>query len=171
MQFNRHTRQSRDKLMNCCPTEAFLVGTEASQALDTNIGHIKWDGRTAKAWQLPTDKHPQMALIPPAQTFDHSPPSHFKKLWLLIPPTIACPSVTNSDASYFSPFGVCVCVWRTGAWEWIFRYVRVHAHVRAPAQMCTCAESQVFCLFALHLIHWVGVSPVNPELCNMASLS
>lgn len=47
--------------MNCCPTEAFLVGTEASQALDTNIGHIKWDGRTdgqgltAANWQTSPD--------------------------------------------------------------------------------------------------------------------
>lgn len=43
VQFSRHTLESRDKLMNCFPTEAFLVVTEASQTLDTNIGHTKLD--------------------------------------------------------------------------------------------------------------------------------
>lgn len=43
MQLSRHTLESRDKLMNCFPTEAFLVVTEAPQTLDTNIGHSKLD--------------------------------------------------------------------------------------------------------------------------------
>lgn len=99
---------------------------------------------TAKAWQLLTDNHFQMALIPPIQTLVHSPPlSCFKKFWLLFPPTLACPSVTDSDPSYFSPFWVCVC----GMQERGYEYSNVWVHVPActPAQMCTCTESPVSC--------------------------
>lgn len=164
MQFSRHTLNSRDNLMNCFPTEAFLVVTEASQTLDTNIGHIKWNlqGLTA------ADKHFQIALIFHPQTFDHS---HlhlcFKTLQLLVPPTIACPSVTNLDTSYFSSFQVCVC-----AGGGCLRSTGVHmcGYMHRLLHKCAHVQSPKSSAIALHLIRLVRVSYLNPELSDTANL-
>lgn len=124
---------------------------------------------TAKAWQLLTDNHFQMALIPPIQTLVRSPPlSCFKKFWLLFPPTLACPSVTDADPSYFSPFWVYVCVAcrNVGMSIQTCGYMCLHALLHR----CAHVQSPQSPALAFHLIHWTGVSQTNPELSNTASL-
>lgn len=159
--------------MNCFPTEAFLVVTEASQTLDTNTGHIKWDcqGLTAANWQPFPDGLDPSRPNPCSQSTTFM----FQEILATIPTNPSLPiSYWLGPSLFFSLLGMCVCGMQERGCE--YSNVWVHVPARTPAQMCTCTESPVFCYgpprysLSWGSLRWTQNSPIQLVLESQLAL-